>query len=211
MGIQIGWLTWLSRITASAAVANLVVAYLSGFLPRVREPAVRGVVITVLISLLAIVNYRGVSTGNRLSNFFTITKVVLLTAFVGGGLLAVAVHPAIRVKPPVLHPTATDWFEAVILLVYAYGGFEAALFVSGEARNPRKDAPIALFTALATVTLLYVGVQYVVIHTLANSTVTEKPVVDSARQFLGPVGVTLVAIWTLGFSYGYISANMLHT
>ena len=211
MGIQIGWLTWLSRITASAAVANLFIAYLSEFLPRVREPAVRGLVITVLISFLAIVNYRGVSTGNRLSNVFTITKVVLLTAFVGGGLLALALHPAIRVKPPLLHPTATDWFEAVILLVYAYGGFEAALFVSGEARNPRKDAPIALFTALATVTLLYVGVQYVVIHTLATSTVTEKPVVDSARQFLGPVGVTLVAIGTLVSTYGYISANMLHT
>jgi len=211
MGIQIGWLTWLSRITASAAVANLFIAYLSEFLPRVREPAVRGLVITVLISFLAIVNYRGVSTGNRLSNVFTITKVVLLTAFVGGGLLALALHPAIRVKPPLLHPTATDWFQAVILLVYAYGGFEAALFVSGEARNPRKDAPIALFTALATVTLLYVGVQYVVIHTLATSTVTEKPVVDSARQFLGPVGVTLVAIGTLVSTYGYISANMLHT
>ena len=211
MGIQIGWLTWLSRITASAAVANLFIAYLSEFLPRVRAPAGRGLVLTVLISLLAIVNYRGVSTGNRLSNFFTITKVVLLTAFVGGGLLALALHPAIRVRPPVLHPTATDWFEAVILLVYAYGGFEAALFVSGEARNPRKDTPIALFTALATVTLLYVGVQYVVIHTLANSTVTEKPVVDSARQFLGPVGVTLVAIGTLVSTYGYISANMLHT
>ena len=211
MGIQIGWLTWLSRITASAAVANLFVGYLSEFLPRVREPAVRGLIITVLISFLAIMNYRGVSTGNRLSNFFTVTKLVLLTAFVGGGLLALALHPAIRVDPPELHPTPTDWFEAVILLVYAYGGFEAALFVSGEARNPRKDAPIALFTALATVTFLYVGVQYVVNHTLPNSTMTEKPVVDSARQFLGPLGVTLVAIGTLVSTYGYMSANMLHT
>jgi amino acid transporter len=192
-------------------VANLFIAYLSEFWLGVREPVVRGLLITVLISFLAIANYRGVSTGNRLSNFFTITKLVLLAAFAGGGLLALTLHPAIRVNPPELHPTATDWFEAVILLVYAYGGFEAALFVSGEARNPRKDAPIALFTALATVTLLYVGVQYVVIHTLANSTVTEKPAVDSARQFLGPVGAMLVAIGTLVSTYGYISANMLHT
>jgi amino acid transporter len=210
-GIQIGWLTWLSRITASAAVANLFIAYLSEFLPGVRAPLVRAPLIVVLISFLALVNYRGVSTGNRLSNFFTITKLVLLAAFAGGGLLALTLNPAIRVNPPDLHPAATDWFEAVILLVYAYGGFEAALFVSGEARNPRRDAPIALFTALATVTLLYVGVQYVVIHTLANSTVTEKPAVDSARQFLGPVGAMLVGIGTLISTYGYISANMLHT
>ncbi len=78
-------------------------------------------------------------------------------------------------------------------------------------RHPRKDAPVALLAALSTVTLLYVGVQYVVIHTLANSAVTEKPVVDSARQFLGPLGVTLIAAGTLVSTYGYIGANMLHT
>lgn len=209
--IQVGWLTWLSRITASAAVANLFIAYLSAFFPRVRETLLRALVLLLLISFLAVMNYRGVSTGKWLSNFFTITKLVLLAAFAGGGLLALALNPAIRVNPPALETTAADWFEVSILLVYAYGGFEAALFVSGEASDPRKDAPVALLAALCTVTLLYVGVQYVVIHTLANSAVTEKPVVDSARHFLGPLGVTLIAVGALMATYGYIGANMLHT
>jgi amino acid transporter len=54
-------------------------------------------------------------------------------------------------------------------------------------------------------------VQVVVIFTLANPAATTKPAVDSARQFLGPVGVTLVAAGTLISVYGYLSANMLHT
>jgi amino acid transporter len=209
--IQVGWLTWLSRITATAAVANLFIAYLSAFFPSVQATLLRALILLLLISFLAVMNYRGVSTGKWLNNFFTITKLVLLAAFAGGGLLALALNPVIRVNPPMLQTTAADWFEACILLVYAYGGFEAALFVSGEANDPRKDAPVALLAALSTVTLLYVGVQYVVIHTLANSAVTEKPVVDSARQFLGPLGVTLIAAGTLVSTYGYISANMLHT
>jgi amino acid transporter len=54
-------------------------------------------------------------------------------------------------------------------------------------------------------------VQVVVIYTLANPGATTKPAVDSARQFLGPIGVTLVAVGTLISVYGYLSANMLHT
>src|SRR5260370_5609707 len=209
--IQVGWLTWLSRITATASVANLFIAYLSAFFPSVQATLLRALILLLLISFLAVMNYRGVSAGKWLNNFFTITKLVLLAAFAGGGLLALALNPVIRVNPPALQTTAADWFEACILLVYAYGGFEAALFVSGEANDPRKDAPVALLAALSTVTLLYVGVQYVVIHTLANSAVTDKPVVDSARQFLGPLGVTLIAAGTLVSTYGYIGANMLHT
>jgi APA family basic amino acid/polyamine antiporter len=96
-------------------------------------------------------------------------------------------------------------------MVYAYGGFEAALFASGEASDPQKDAPVALLIAMVTATLLYICEQVVVIYTLANPGATTKPAVDSARQFLGPIGVTLVAVGTLISVYGYLSANMLHT
>jgi amino acid transporter len=211
VGIQIGWLTWLSRISACSGVANLFISYLSEFAPTVKAPPVRGGVLTVLIGFLAAVNYRGVTGGKWLSNFFTVTKLLLLALFVAGGLAALALHPIIRVTPAAVSTTAADWFAAVLLMVYAYGGFEAALFASGEASDPRKDAPIALLAALVTATLLYVAVQYVVIYTLADPAATVKPAVDSARQFLGPIGVSLVAVGTLVSVYGYLSANMLHT
>jgi APA family basic amino acid/polyamine antiporter len=211
VAIQVGWLTWLTRIAASSAVANLFVSYLSEFFPAVNNIVTRAAVLTVLIAFLAAVNYRGVSSGNRLSNFFTITKLFLLLLFIGGGITALLLHPAIRVTPARVAATASDWFEAVILMVYAFGGFEAALIVTGEARNPRKDAPVALLAALVTTTLLYISVQYVVIHTLPSAGSSIKPAVDSARYFLGPAGATLVAAGTLVAVYGYLSANMLHT
>jgi amino acid transporter len=211
VGIQIGWLTWLSRISACSGVANLFITYLTAFLPEVRAPLVRAGVLTVLIGFLAAVNYRGVTDGKLLSNFFTITKVLLLALFIAAGMVALALHPELRVTPSEVPAHAADWFAAVLLMVYAYGGFEAALFASGEASNPRKDAPVALAIALVTATLLYVAVQYVVIYTLANPSSTTKPAVDAARQFMGPLGVSLVAAGTLISVYGYLSANMLHT
>jgi len=209
--IQIGWLTWLSRVTACSGVANLFITYLSAFRPEVTTRGVRAVVIVALIGFLAAVNYCGVSGGNALSNIFAVTKVVLLALFIAGGLLALALHPNIRVTAAAVPLTAANCFQALLLMVYAYGGFESALIASGEASDPRKDAPFALLISIVTATLLYIAVQVVVIHTLADPAATTKPAVDAAKQFLGPMGVTLVGVGTLVSVYGYLSANMLHT
>ncbi len=82
LAIQNGWLTWLTRIAAASAVANLFIIYLAEFFPAVTKPIARAGVLIILIGFLAAVNYRGVAGGNRLSNAFTVTKVSLLTFFV---------------------------------------------------------------------------------------------------------------------------------
>jgi hypothetical protein len=48
----------------------------------------------------------------------------------------------------------------VLLMIYSYGGFEAALIATGETRDARKDIPFALFTAIAAATVLFIAVQY---------------------------------------------------
>ncbi len=211
LAIQNGWLTWLTRIAAVSAVANLFITYLSDFVPAATGPFVRAGILAVLIGFLAAVNYRGVASGSQLSNFFTITKVSLLAFFVIAGLAALAFHPDIRVNPASVPATSADWFEALLLMIYSYGGFEAALIASGETRNARKDIPFALFVAIGATTLLYVAVQYLVIHTIPNAGASTGPVVDSARRFLPTWAVHLVAIGTLISAYGYLSANVLHT
>jgi APA family basic amino acid/polyamine antiporter len=211
VGIQIGWLMWLSRIAASSAVANLVVSYLAQFFPRVEIPAIRIVFLVAFISFLAIVNYRGIRSGTVLNNFFAATKLIVLMVFIGGGLAALAIHSAIRVAPDSVSPHASDWFEALILMVYAFGGFESALFASGEARDPRRDAPIALFIAIVTATLLYIALQYVVIHILPHAAATSTPAADVAKRLVSSLGSSFLTAGVLVFIYGYLSANMLHT
>src|SRR5215831_15912123 len=209
--IQIGWLTWLTRIVASAAAADLLVSYLSQFVANSEAGAVRVLVLGLLVGIPAVANYIGVASGARLSKFFTTTKVLVVLLFIGAGLMALLLRPAVRVIPQVISPTSGDWLEAVLLMINSFGGFEAALFASGETRNPRKDAPIAIFIALATATFLYVAVQYIVIHTLPTATIAAKPVADAAQHFLGSYGASLMAAGALISVYGYLSANLLHT
>ena len=210
-GIWVGWLLWLSRIAASSAVANLFISYVSQFFPGATIPVVRGIVLIVLIGFLATVNYRGVTGGTLLNNFLTVTKLILLVLFAGGGLVAMLLHPAIQVTPETISSSASDWFEAIILMFYAYGGFESALIASGESRDPRRDAPIALLIALVTAAALYTSVQYVVIHMLPNAATTATPAADVAMRLVGPLGASLFTIAILVSIYGYLGANMLHT
>ena len=209
-GLLVAWLTWLTRIAAPAAAANLFCTYLAQFLPALGSRAGEVLILAVLIGQLAIFNYIGVKTGKNVSNFFTEVKVSFLFFFVIAGLLALLLRPELRVPFSVPALSAKSWFEAILLLVYAYGGFEGALFVGGESTNPKRDTPIALLLALAIVCVIYTGVQFVTIATLPGAASSARPLSDAAQQFLGPVGSTAIALAALVSAYGYLSANLLH-
>jgi APA family basic amino acid/polyamine antiporter len=210
-GLLVGWLTWLTRIAAPAAVANLFCTYLAGFFPALGTKSGQLLVLAILLGHLALFNYIGVKTGKNLSNFFTAVKVGFLLFFIVTGLLVWLLRPEIRV--PLMLPTLTtrNTFDAILLLVYAYGGFEGALFVGGESTNPKRDTPIALLLALLVIAAIYTAVQCVTIATLPDAAASIRPLSDAAQHFLGPVGATAMALAALVSAYGYLSANLLHS
>src|SRR5208337_3422213 len=210
-GLLVAWLTWLTRIAAPAAVANLFCTYLAQFFPSLATRTGELLVLAVLLGHLALLNYIGVKAGKHVSNLFTAVKVGFLLFFVLVGLLVLVLRPEIRVPLSVPNVSARSWFEAILLLVYAYGGFEGALFVGGESTNPKRDTPVALLRALAAVALIYTGVQFVTIATLPGAASSARPLSDAAQRFLGPAGATAMALSALVSAYGYLSANLLHS
>ena len=162
-----------------------------------------------MIIPLAIANYRGVGTGLGVSSAFTAAKLVPLGLFILAGLAFLATRgPAVQAAPVTGVPLGA-WLEAILLLVFAYGGFEAALFPLGEAKNPRRDAPVALLVALAVCALLYTLVQWVVVVTLPDPSASTRPLADSARTFMGPAGAPILALGALISVYGYLAGAML--
>jgi basic amino acid/polyamine antiporter, APA family len=210
-GLLVAWLTWLTRIAAPAAVANLFCTYLAQFFPPLRTRKGELFVLAILLGHLALLNYIGVKTGKNVSNFFTGVKVGFLLFFICAGFLVLLLRPEIRVPHFVPVISAKSWFEAILLLVYAYGGFEGALFVGGESTNPKRDTPIALLLALAAVSVMYTAVQFVTVATLPGVASSARPLADAAQYFLGPTGSTLMALTALVSAYGYLSANLLHS
>lgn len=209
LGLQIAWLAWLVRITAAGANANLFVNYLAEFWSPAVMPLPRFLILTTLIGFLALINYRGVRAGTHVSNVFTIAKLIPLTLFIAFGLALTPVRLAPSDIP--LAPTHQEWLRALLLLVFAYGGFEAALLPMGEAKHPRRDAPFALFAGLAVVATVYTLIQIVVISALSPWEQTSRPLAAAARQFLGPVGAVGISLGAMISVYGYLSSMMLNT
>jgi amino acid transporter len=210
MGIQVAWLVWFVRLTACAANANLFVTYLGEFWPDATRPAMKLAILSLLLGILAAINFRGVKAGARVSTSFTIAKLASLgLVCVAGGIYLIAAH---KIVPPLtVTPTGKEWAHAIVLLIFAYGGFEAALISAGEAKDPRRDLPFGLFTALITCAVIYGLIQWVVVGLLPDPGHSQRPLAEVARIVLGRSGASITALGALFSIYGYLSGNILAT
>jgi len=206
-GLQVGWLNLLSRLTACAASVNLLVISLGEFWPAAGAPAPRFLTVTLLVGTLAVANYRGVASGTLVSNVSVVAKLVPLAIVCAVGLGWLALHG--RTAPPLPAGELRGWLGAMLLLFFAYGGYEAALNPMGEARDPRRDVAFALFVALGVVTFLYTALQLIVVGVLPAAGHSERPLADAARVMMGEGGAALISIGALISVYGYLSANLL--
>jgi APA family basic amino acid/polyamine antiporter len=213
LGIETGWLLWLVKLTGAAAAANLFTNYLAEFWPNVQALFPRLAVLAILIGFLAAVNYCGVKSGVAASNVFTVAKLVPLIAFaIAGGIYLLRARSAIpaEISGSAAFPIG-NWLEAVLVLMFAFGGFEGAVIPMAEATDAKKDIAFALFAGLATTALLYCTIQYVVVRVLTAAAATDRPLALAAGQLWGAAGSTVISVAALISVYGYLSAQMLQT
>ena len=207
-GLQAGWMFWLSRLAAPAANANLFVVYLGEFWPHAKDPLPRLIILTVLVWGLAAINLRGVRGGAQVSTVFTVAKLLpLLTVGIAGAWFLLK-HGSIA-DVPALAPGPGAWLQAGLLMIFAYGGYEAALTPASEAKNPRRDAVFALFAAGALSIVIYTLTQWVALGTVHDLAHSARPLADAARIILGSTGARLVAIGALISVSGNLAANMV--
>ena len=207
VGILVGWTLYLAQAAAPAANANLFVIYLAEFWPGAKEPASRFLILTLLVGLLTVINLVGVRQGTAVSSFFTVAKLLPLLLIIVAGAAVIFLRPA--VPGFAVEATRGSWLKAMVLLVFAYGGFESGLVPMSEAKNPRKDAAFGLFMSLIVCTAIYALVQWVVVGVLGANATTDSPLAEVARVTMGSRGAALVSIGALVSIYGYLSAKLV--
>jgi APA family basic amino acid/polyamine antiporter len=201
VGVQAGWLSFCIRVTSMGANLNIFTDYLTQILPAAGQGRGRIVTLVVVSAIVAVINVVGVRTGARTVDLFVVAKVLPLLLLIVLGLprFSGEVLATQQVADP-------DWTQAVLLLVFAYGGFEAALIPAGEMKDPRRDAGFALLAGMGLVAVIYMLVQVTVIGVLPNAAQFTAPVAATFGILLGPTGVTLGSLaamlstyaWTLG-------------
>jgi APA family basic amino acid/polyamine antiporter len=200
-GYLIGWIGWVSRLLAYASVCNLAVNYAGIFYTPLSSNVPHLVAISAIAVALTAIVLLGVRLSAMINNGFTVIKLIVLFGLAAAGLVHIALSPTDISRlalPPI--PAVGQFQSAVMLMLFAFIGFEAATINGGEMREPRRDAPFALIAGLIAVTGLYVLIQLVCIGTVPDLIASNRPLADSAVQILGPIGgriVTLGAVITM--------------
>ncbi len=200
-----GWLLLVTRFITYAALINLLVSYLSVFAAWFTLPEARIIVIVLFTLLLAYINHIGIRNTTRINNFLTISKLLPLLLFIVVG--SFFIEPA---QYEIKHiPDFSSFSSTVLLLVFAFGGFESVLVNSGEVKNPEKNLPFALLLAAAFITTIYILIQVVSIGTLPALASSDKPLAEAAGLFMGKSGASIIAIGAIFSVAGTLNAIML--
>lgn len=195
-GFEVGIMKWMVSMIAWATMAVGFATALSSIFPIAKEPWIQNSIVCVLLIGLGIVNIIGVRLTKYVNNIASIGKLLPLLLFIGIGIFYLKKDNFYPLFPMTL--TASTFSDSVLLIFYAFTGFEAISSAAEDMENPKKTLPIAIISAMSVVSILYFLIQTVSIGTLGSALATSvTPVADAIQIFLGPIGKMIVALGTL--------------
>lgn len=176
-GMSFGWFSWLQAATVAPIEVEAMIGYAkdmpwaSGLQHANGTLTTSGfLVATLLMAVFVAVNFLGVKALARTNTITTWLKIFvpLLTIFV----LALTSFHGSNFTSHGFAPFGAKGVLAAIStsgIIFALLGFEQAIQIAGESRNPRRDIPRAVLGSVAIGTLIYTLLQVVFIGALPVS------------------------------------------
>jgi len=201
-GRSLAFLYGWARMTVIVAGSIAVFAYLFGdYLSRVINLGTHSSAIwaALVVVVLTWVNYRGIREGKATQNVFTVLEVGGLVLIIVAGLFF-ATPPAAAV--PAAAGAGQPWYmgagigSAMIFVLFTYGGWNDAAYISAEVRDRERNMARALLIAISVVALLYVLVNYAYLKGLGYDQMARSNAVaaDLLKAVWGPTGEKVIAI-----------------
>jgi APA family basic amino acid/polyamine antiporter len=161
-----------------------------------------------MLLVLTAINCLGVRSGSNVQNTLMVMKIVAILMLLLMGLRAV--NPE-NFSPPSGSGGSNNFLAAMVPVLFAYGGWQTASFVSGEMRNPERDLPRGLLIGVAGVAALYVSVSLLCVLVLGSTQLaaTATPASDVMRMAIGDFGAQLMAGGIAISTAGFLSQSML--
>ena len=165
-----GWTSFVAGFSGAIAANALFLAlYLSRFIPIVGSdeafaslplgpvtltlsPQTTTAVITVWV--LSFIHLRGVGPGRLVGNVLASLKISALLLFIVLGF-AFGTGSMGNLTTPAATPTTTSWLFALVPVLFAYAGWNAASYVAEEIRDPGRNVPKALALGTLAVVVVY--------------------------------------------------------
>ena len=197
IGFVSGWVSLTVGFAAPTALAAMTFATYFDSAVGANIPINRSLAAVVLVGVLTFVHGRSHAASSGLQNWFTIIKVLLIALFV------VAVFSSVT-TPQTLHllPTSGDgvlmassaFAVSLIYVNYAYTGWNAATYITGEIERPERSVPIVLIGGTAIVIVLYLALNATFLYAVPMEALEGRIEVGVivAEQTFGPIGAMLM-------------------
>ena len=212
-GFLTGWSMWIAEILALPVFAIAFVQYLQYFFPldSVQQILVKG----LFIFALTFINIVGVKAAGKVNDVLTVIKLIPLILLIFGGIFFFVFDPKTLVTnyTPLAPLGLNNFGAALVLIFWAYAGFELGTLPASEVKDPKKTIPKAIATGMMIVTAFYLFTNFVIYGTVKWSALatTSTPLVDVALVIFGTVGALIMAIGALLSVSGSDEANILTT
>jgi basic amino acid/polyamine antiporter, APA family len=206
-GFELGWIYYVARATAFAANLNVLISYLARWWTGADGGAVRTGLMIVVVAGFALINIYGVRAAMRVLGGLTLLKTVpLILAAVAA--LAIAGVPAPGPLPPL-----AEVETGVLIVFYAFVGFENAVVPAGETRNPERTLPRAMLGTIGRIALLYFVVQLAFVALFPNGLETgaDAPLLALGERLIGPAGASVLGVTAIFSLAGNLHGNMAAT
>jgi APA family basic amino acid/polyamine antiporter len=172
------------------------------------------------ITLLTMVNIRGVRAGASLQNVFTIAKVAALLFLIGAAFFFF--NGSFKNFTPLLKPvlpaaSTLPLFAALAVAMskalFAYDSWNAVAFIAEEVRDPQKNIPRAMFLGSGAVALIYtltaMAYLYVVPIRQMSAVAENRIGAAVAQSIMGQAGLIFITVAILISTFGCVNGLIL--
>jgi APA family basic amino acid/polyamine antiporter len=156
VGFIVGWSLWLAEWVSLAVFPVAFTRYLLFFLPNL-DWVFQILVKVFFVFALTVINIIGVRAAGKANDILTIAKLTPLVFFAGIGLLYIILHPTIVASnlTPFIPYGFSNFGGALVLIFWAYAGFEISTIPADEIKEPSRTIPRAIILGISIVTIFY--------------------------------------------------------
>ena len=188
VGYQAGWMRYASAIVTVAANTHVMVAYLAALFPALQPDYMRAGAVATIIAILTAINLFGMKKSVGALGAMTVLKLLPLALLIGSALFAGTNDVGFSL------PQFSEVETVVLLLYYAFMGFESVTLPAGEMKDPRRDVPRALLVTLGAVTLLYMAIIWAFLAIGPGTGGQDNALAGSAEVAMGDFGAFAIVL-----------------
>lgn len=189
-GFQVGWLLYLSRVISTASMLAALVMLMeivTGSKPSFALSAAAVLGLTVVVAAFSIIGGRANAGLVTSLAVIKVAPVILLLVLGLPQLDWPALAPTTQIPPHAVGAAAA-------MAMFSYAGFENLAIPAGEANDPQRDVPRALFISLSAGIVLLVGANAAAIGLVQGLGQSKLALADAAQVVMGPPGWWMIAV-----------------